>query len=46
MSGRPADVPVPITVNVVISDEALLGNSDDAAAVQDYEPIPAAVAAG
>lgn len=44
VTGRPADVPVPITVNVVISDEALLGHSDAAAAVQDYEPIPAALA--
>jgi hypothetical protein len=44
VTGRPADVPVPITVNVVISDEALLGLSDSTAAVQDYEPIPAAVA--
>lgn len=44
VTGRPADVPVPITVNVVISDEALLGNGDTAAAIQDHEPIPAAVA--
>ncbi|MDF2584299.1 MAG: endonuclease, partial [Mycobacterium sp.] len=40
VTGRAADVPVPITVNVVISDEALLGLSDSTAAVQDYEPIP------
>lgn len=44
VTGRPADLPVPITVNVVISDEALLGDSDAAAAIQDYAPIPAAVA--
>jgi hypothetical protein len=44
VTGRAADAPVPITVNVVISDEALLGLSDATAAVQDYEPIPAAVA--
>ncbi|WNG84266.1 HNH endonuclease [Mycobacterium sp. ITM-2016-00316] len=44
VTGRPADVPVPMTVNMVLSDEALLANGDDAAAVQDYEPIPAAVA--
>ena len=44
VTGRPAGVPVPITVNVVISDEALFGDGDAAAAVQDYEPIPAAVA--
>lgn len=44
VTGRPADLPVPITVDVVISDEALLGDSDAAAAIQDYAPIPAAVA--
>lgn len=44
VTGRAAEAPVPITVNVVISDEALLGLSDATAAVQDYEPIPAAVA--
>ena len=44
VTGRPADLPVPITVNVVLSDEALLGDGNAAAAIQDYEPIPAAVA--
>ncbi len=44
VTGRPADVPVPMTVNMVLSDEVLLGNSDASAVVQDYEPIPAAVA--
>lgn len=44
VTGRPADVPVPMTVNVVLSDEVLLANGDGAAAVQDYEPIPAEVA--
>lgn len=44
VTGRPADVPVPITVNVVISDEALLGISDAAASVEDHGPIPAEIA--
>ncbi|MDZ7885912.1 MAG: HNH endonuclease [Mycobacterium sp.] len=44
VTGRPAAVPVPMTVNMVLSDEVLLGNSDASAAIQDYEPIPAAVA--
>lgn len=44
VTGRPADVPVPMTVNVVLSDEVLLANGNGAAAVQDYEPIPAEVA--
>lgn len=44
VTGRPADVPVPMTVNVVLSDEVLLAHGDGAAAVQDYEPIPAEVA--
>lgn len=44
VTGRSAAVPVPMTVNVVISDEALIGTSSNAANVQDYQPIPAALA--
>jgi hypothetical protein len=44
VTGRPADVPVPITVNVVIGDEALLGLSDAAATIEDHGPIPAEIA--
>jgi hypothetical protein len=44
VTARAADVPVPMTINVVISDEALLGISDAAATVEDYEPIPAEIA--
>ena len=44
VTGRSAAEPVPITVNVVLPEEALLGQSDAAAAIQDYGPIPAAVA--
>jgi len=44
VTGRPADVPVPLTINVVISDEALLGITDAAATVEDHGPIPAEIA--
>jgi hypothetical protein len=44
VTGRPADVPAPITVNLVISDEALLGGSSTAATITGYGPIPAAIA--
>ncbi|MHA3022391.1 DUF222 domain-containing protein [Mycobacterium sp. BMJ-28] len=40
VTGRPAEEPVPETVNVVLSDEALAGGND-AATVQGYGPIPA-----
>lgn len=44
VTGRSAAEPVPMTVNVVLSDEALIGGSDEPAAVQDHEPIPAELA--
>lgn len=44
LTGRPADVPVPIRANVVLSDEALLGNSEATATIEDYGPVPAAIA--
>ncbi len=44
VTGRPAEVPEPIGVNLVISDQALLGVDDDAAVIAGYGPIPAAVA--
>ena len=44
VTGRPADVPVPVAVDLVISDEALLGGDQAAARVPGYGPIPAAVA--
>lgn len=44
VTGRPADVPVPIRANVVLSDEALLGGSDATATIEDYGPVPAAAA--
>ena len=44
VTGRPADVPVPIAVNLVISDEAMFGGSTAPALIDGYGPIPAAVA--
>ncbi len=44
VTGRPADQPVPIAVNVVISDQALLGAERGAAAIAGYGSVPSAVA--
>jgi hypothetical protein len=44
VTGRSAATATPIAVNVVLSDETLLGNSDVPADVFGYGPIPAAVA--
>jgi Domain of unknown function (DUF222) len=44
VTGRPAGAAQPIAVNLVISDETLLGDDDTAATVDGYGPIPAAVA--
>ncbi|MGV0792556.1 DUF222 domain-containing protein [Mycolicibacterium sp. XJ1819] len=44
VTGRPADVPEPVAVNLVMSDEALLGGQDSPGLVSGYGPIPAAVA--
>ena len=44
VTGRPADVPVPIAVNLVVSDEAMFGGSTEPALIDGYGPIPAAVA--
>jgi uncharacterized protein DUF222 len=44
VTGRPADVAEPVAVNLVISDETLVGGHDAAAVVDGYGPIPAAVA--
>jgi hypothetical protein len=41
LTGRPAEEPVPLTVNVVISDDALIAGSTDPASVEGYGPIPA-----
>lgn len=44
ITGRPAAVATPMTVNLVISDDTLLGGDTTAAMISGYGPIPAAVA--
>lgn len=44
VTGRPADVPVPVAVNLVMNDETLLGGGTTPAHVPGYGPIPAAIA--
>jgi hypothetical protein len=46
VTGQPAEVADVVAVNLVITDETLLGGDDTAAAVTGYGPIPAAVARG
>jgi hypothetical protein len=44
VTGRPAAQPVPVAVNLVISDQALLGVEHGAAAVVGYGSVPSSVA--
>ncbi|MGA7054563.1 MAG: DUF222 domain-containing protein [Mycobacterium sp.] len=44
VTGREAAVPTPIAVNLVLSDETLLGGDSTPADISGYGPIPAAVA--
>ncbi|BDE12444.1 MULTISPECIES: HNH endonuclease [Mycobacterium] len=44
VTGTPASAAAPVTVNVVISDQALLGDDTAPAVLEGYGPIPAAVA--
>jgi hypothetical protein len=44
VTGRPADVPVPVAVNLVITDETLLGGATAPADIPGYGPVPAAIA--
>jgi hypothetical protein len=46
VTGRDAKQPVPVAVNLVLSDETLLGRGDTPADVCGYGPVPAAVARG
>jgi Domain of unknown function (DUF222) len=46
VTGRSAAAATPIAVNLVVSDETLLGGCDVPAAIGGYGPIPAAVARG
>lgn len=43
VTGRPADVPVPIAVNLAITDETLFGGDDVPADIAGYGPVPASV---
>ena len=44
VTGQPADVPTPIAVNLVLTDETLTGGGTTPAHVPGYGPVPAAVA--
>jgi Domain of unknown function (DUF222) len=44
VTGRPAEVPTPIAVDLVVTDETLLGGDSSPARVAGYGPIPAAIA--
>lgn len=44
VTGRSAGEPVPVAVNVVISDQALLGVENGAAVIAGYGSVPSAVA--
>jgi len=44
ITGHPADVPVPVAVNLVMNDESLFGGATTPARVPGYGPVPAAVA--
>ncbi|WP_018599455.1 DUF222 domain-containing protein [Mycobacterium sp. 155] len=44
VTGHPAQMPEPVAVNLIISDQTLLGDDDSPAVVEGYGPVPAAVA--
>ncbi|MEB4210034.1 HNH endonuclease [Mycobacterium sp. 94-17] len=44
VTGRSATVPAPVAVNLVLSDDTLLGGDDAPADITGYGPVPAAVA--
>ncbi|BBX08563.1 HNH endonuclease [Mycolicibacterium aichiense] len=44
VTGRPADQPVPVAVNLVVSDQMLLGAEQGAAVIAGYGSVPSAVA--
>ena len=46
VTGTPADVADPVAVDMVITDETLLGGDDVPAILSGYGPIPASVARG
>jgi hypothetical protein len=44
ITGQPADVPTPVAVNLVLTDETLLGGASTPGHVPGYGPVPAAIA--
>ena len=44
VTGQPADVAVPVAVNLVMTDETLLGGGTSPAHIRGYGPVPAAIA--
>jgi hypothetical protein len=44
ITGQPAEVPVPLALDLVMTDETLFGGDTTSARVPGYGPIPAAVA--
>lgn len=46
VTGRPADAPAPVALNLMMSDQALFGGEEGSAVIDGYGPIPASVARG
>lgn len=44
VTGRPAEVPEPVAVNLSLSDQTLLADDDSPAVIDGYGPVPAPVA--
>jgi hypothetical protein len=44
VTGRPAEAPEPVALNLVMSDQALFGQDNAPAVLEGYGPIPAALA--
>ncbi|MCV6972223.1 HNH endonuclease [Mycobacterium bohemicum] len=44
ITGRDAAIPIPISINLVMTDETLLGGDNTPADIAGYGPVPAAVA--
>ncbi|MGA5544369.1 DUF222 domain-containing protein [Mycobacterium sp. NPDC051198] len=44
VTGRPATVPEPVAVNLLLSDQTLVGEDENPAVVEGYGPVPAPVA--
>ncbi len=44
ITGHPAEVPIPIAVNLVLTDDTLVGGASTPAHVPGYGPVPAAIA--